>query len=81
MLSLADQIVLDVFRRYLVTSGEMLCFHGKWLEEHGASLRRLTAIKLITKEDFQGGYSLTDAGYAAVQNTDEMTTSDKVTVT
>ena len=72
MLSLNDQLVLDVFRRYLVTPGEMLCFHGKWLEEHGESLRHLTAIKLITKEHFKGGYSLTDAGYTAIHNTDQI---------
>lgn len=70
MLSLNDQLVLDAFRRYLVTPGEMLCFHGKWLEEHGETLRHLTAIDLITKEHFSGSYSLTDAGYTLIQETD-----------
>ena len=68
MLSSADQTVLDVFRRYLVTPGEMLCFHGTWLDDHRDSLRHLTARKLITKDQFKGGYSLTEAGFAAVQN-------------
>jgi hypothetical protein len=76
MLSLADQIVLNIFRRYLVTPGEMLCFHGNWLDEHDDSLRHLTATKLITKEQFKGAYSLTEAGYAAIQGTDEMAESD-----
>ena len=78
MLSLADQIALDIFRSYLVTPGEMLCFHGKWLEEHGDSLRHLTAIKLITKEHFKGAYSLTDAGYAALHVTDGTAIPGKV---
>jgi hypothetical protein len=69
MLTLADQTVLSVFRHYLVTPGEMLCFHGKWLDDHRESLRQLTARKLITKEQFQGGYSLTEAGFAALQTT------------
>lgn len=70
MLSLNDQLALDVFRRYLVTPGEILCFHGQWLEEHGESLRHLTSIKLIIKEHFNGSYSLTDAGYTLIHNTD-----------
>lgn len=80
MLSRSDQLVLDVFRRYLVTPGEMLCFHGKWLEEHGESFRHLTSIKLINKEHFQGSYSLTDAGYAAIQSTEEVAISDPARV-
>jgi hypothetical protein len=67
MLKLADQNVLEVFRRYLVVPGEMLCFHGKWLDDHRESLRHLTARRLITKEEFKGGYSLTDAGFAAIK--------------
>jgi hypothetical protein len=44
----------------------MLCFHGPHLEQHGDSLRRLTAQGLLTKERFAGGYSLTSAGFAAM---------------
>ena len=45
----------------------MLCFHGNWFDEHVESLRHLTAEKLLTKEQFSGGYSLTRSGFAAVQ--------------
>ena len=46
----------------------MLCFHGPWFDEHRESLRHLTAIKLVTKEQFEGGYSLTKTGFAALQD-------------
>jgi hypothetical protein len=68
MFSKADLAVLDVFRTYLVTPGEMLCFHGPWFDEHRESLCHLTAIKLVAKEQFAGGYSLTKTGFAALQS-------------
>jgi hypothetical protein len=46
----------------------MLCFHGPWFDEHRESLRHLTAIKLVTKEQFASGYSLTKTGFAALQS-------------
>jgi RIO-like serine/threonine protein kinase len=67
MLSTAEQSVLGAFRQYLMGPGEMLCFHGKFLEEHTETLRRLTARKLISKEKFKGGYSLTATGFSALQ--------------
>jgi hypothetical protein len=67
MLSTSEQTVLGVFREYLVAPGEMLCFHGKWYQDHEAPLRQLTAKKLLTKEHFRGGYSLTEAGFAAIR--------------
>jgi hypothetical protein len=67
MMSTTEQSVLGVFRQYLMGPGEMLCFHGKFLEDHVEPLRRLTARKLITKEKFKGGYSLTATGFAAMQ--------------
>ena len=69
MFSKADLAVLDTFRGYLVTPGEMLCFHGDWFDEHRESLCRLTAKKLLVKEQFKGGYSLTKTGFAALQGT------------
>ena len=67
MLSTAEQSVLSVFRQYQLTPGKMLCFHGKWYEEHEEPIRRLTAKNLLTKEDFRGGYSLTENGFAALR--------------
>jgi hypothetical protein len=67
-LSTTDLVALDIFRTYLVKQGQMLCFHGPILEKHGDSLRRMTADGLLKKERFAGGYSLTAAGFAAMQN-------------
>jgi hypothetical protein len=67
MLSTTEQSVMGVFRQFLTGPGEMLCFHGKFLQDHAEPLRRLTARKLISKEKFKGGYSLTARGFAALQ--------------
>lgn len=62
-----EQAVLDVFQAYMVSSGEMLCFHGPLREVHADPLQRLIEQKLLVKERFKDGYSLTDAGYAAMR--------------
>jgi hypothetical protein len=67
MLTTAEETVLNVFREYQLTPGKMLCFHGKWYEEHEAPLRHLIAKNLLNKEEFRGGYSLTETGFAAVR--------------
>ncbi|MEX2316075.1 MAG: hypothetical protein WD669_02915 [Pirellulales bacterium] len=67
-MSTIDLTPLDEFRTYLMRPGQMLCFHGPTLEKHGESLRRLAAQGLLKKERFAGGYSLTAAGFAAMQN-------------
>ena len=81
MFSKTDLAVFDVFRSYLVAPGEMLCFHGKWFDEHRESLRHLTAEKLLTKEQFKGGYSLTQNGFAALQDTAALTGRKRFTTT
>ena len=58
--------VLAVFRSFMVSAGEMLCFHGPQLEKHGPTLRQLTEKNLVIKEQFAGGYSLTRAGFEAM---------------
>jgi hypothetical protein len=66
-----EQTALSVFRKYLIEPGQMLCFHGPSLEEHGESLRQLTAQGMLTKDKFDGGYSLTRAGFAAMNDCHE----------
>jgi hypothetical protein len=68
MLSASEQCVLQFFREFLVTPGQMLCFHGPDLEKHRAGLQQLTDKELLVKERFKGGYSLTDAGFAAMKD-------------
>ena len=62
----AHESTLDVFRKYLVSTGEMLCFNGTNLEEHQDSLKQMTALGLLTKENVSGGYSLTKSGFTAM---------------
>lgn len=67
MLSQSEERTLQAFRKYLVTPGEMLCFYGSDLEKHRAALKTLTDKKLLVKERFKGGYSLTHEGFAAMK--------------
>jgi hypothetical protein len=67
MLTSAEQSVLDVFRQYLVTQGEMLCFHGPMWEKHKTSLGKLTDRNMLVKEQFEGGYCLTETGFLAMK--------------
>ena len=66
LLSTAEQRVLSTFRRFLMTPGQMLCFSGPDLKQDEATLQRLTDKEFLIKEGFEGGYSLTQAGFAAM---------------
>jgi hypothetical protein len=65
--SASEQRVFRTFRQYLMTPGKMLCFSGPDLERHTATLNLLTDKKLLVKEKFKGGYSLTPAGFEAMK--------------
>jgi hypothetical protein len=67
VLSDAEQRALRAFQQYQVTVGQMLCFHGPKLKTYRSALRQLTEKELLVKEKFKGGYSLTSAGFAAMQ--------------
>lgn len=67
MLSTTEEKVLDVFRQYRVKTGQMLCFYGPQRERLEAPLRSLIERKLLEKDSFPGGYSLTRAGFAAMK--------------
>jgi hypothetical protein len=64
----SEQSALAVFRKYLIEPGEMLCFHGLFLDDNRDSLRCLTEQGLLSKDKFKGGYTLTKAGFAAMQH-------------
>ena len=66
LLSTSEQRVLRTFRRFLMTPGQMLCFYGPNLEQEKATLERLAGKELLVKETFKGGYSLTRAGFVAM---------------
>ena len=60
-----------------MTPGRMLCFSGPNLERDTAALELLADKKLLVKESFTGGYSLTEAGFAVMRDSeiDDGTTS------
>jgi len=53
-----------------MTPGQMLCFSGPNLERDTAALHQLTDKKLLVKEKFKGGFSLTQAGFAAMKESE-----------
>lgn len=64
----AEKSVLEVFRRYLVAPGKMLCFYGQDLEKLHEPLAQLTEKRLLIAESFRGAYSLTKAGFSAMRD-------------
>ena len=67
-LSSSEQAVLAVFRKYLMLPGKMLCLSKADLESFSRPLAELTSKRLLVAERFQGGYSLTETGFAAMQD-------------
>ena len=67
-LSSNEIAVLDVFRRYLMSPGKMLCFSNPQLECFEEPLAQLTGRGLLIQEGFPGGYSLTEQGFAAMKD-------------
>jgi len=49
-----------------MTPGRMLCFYGPNLKKNKSTLDRMTDKDLLVKEKFKGAYSLTPAGFAAM---------------
>lgn len=68
LLSSAEKSVLRTFQQYLLTPGKMLCFFGTNLEKNKAALRQLTEKQFLVKESFKGAYSLTAAGFEAMNS-------------
>lgn len=68
MLTTNEQRVLQTFRKFRVPAGKMLCFYGATLKRHKAALRQLTDKEMLIKEQFEGGYSLTATGFAAMRD-------------
>lgn len=66
-LSETERSVLVVFRKYLMTPGQMLCLGSADLETLKLAISDLTSNGLLVAEARPGGYSLTDRGYAAMK--------------
>ncbi len=68
MFSASEQRVLRTFRQFLMTPGQMLCFSGPDLKQYEPTLDGLIDKEVLVKEKTKGGYSLTRAGFAAMNN-------------
>lgn len=66
-LSTAQRSVLTTFKRFRMTPGQMLCFSRSDEDAFRAPLTELAAGGYLVTERFQGGYSLTASGFAAMQ--------------
>ena len=64
----SERSVLRKFRQFLMTPGQMLCFYGPDLQKHKEALRNLTEADLLVREQFDGAYSLTPAGFEAMKS-------------
>lgn len=62
--------VLSVFRKFRTSPGQMLCFSSSDIVVFRMPLAELADNGLLIAEKFQGGYSLTQAGFAAIRNGD-----------
>ena len=67
-LSPAELAVLDVYRKFRMGSGQMLCFSSADIVVFREPLAQLATNGLLVAEKFQGGYSLTHAGFAAMRD-------------
>jgi hypothetical protein len=67
-LSSTELSVLEVFRRFRMGPGQMLCFSRADVEALHAPLKELANNGLLVAEEFNGGYSLTPAGFNAMKD-------------
>jgi len=67
VLTTAEKSVLDVYRKFLMSRGEMLCFNGTNLKKHKPAIGQLIKKGMLIEESFKGGYSLTNDGYKAMK--------------
>lgn len=70
-LSAGERRVLNVFRKFLMAPGQMLCFYGTDLAQMRTPISQLIDKDLLVAEKFKGGYSLTQAGFVAMKNAEE----------
>lgn len=66
-LSAGELSVLGLFQRYLMTPGKMLCLTSADMQAFHKPLAQLTTRGMLVAESHEGGYSLTESGFAAMQ--------------
>jgi hypothetical protein len=60
--------VLRIFRRFLMAPGQMLCLTAPDVASLMPALNSLMLSGFLMSEEFQGRYSLTQAGYHLMRN-------------
>ena len=65
-LSPSEINVLSIFRKYLMTPGQMLCLNNADLISMKTPLEKLVASRLLVPEASKGGYSLSRDGFEAM---------------
>ena len=68
VLSDTERSVLNIFRRFQMETGQMLCLSRSEVETFHQPLAELADRGLIVAEKFAGGYSLTPNGFAAMRS-------------
>ncbi len=66
-LSKSELRVLETFRRYLMSPGQMLCFNGQDIESMRDGLEKLIDSGMLIAEGSRGAYSLTRQGFDAMK--------------
>lgn len=67
VITVAERRILDTYQQYLITPGQMLCFAGPNFERDKKTLEQMSDKELLTRESFDGGYSLTKSGFVAMK--------------
>ena len=80
-MSPTERRVLEIFRQFLMTPGQMLCFNSQQLQSYRVAIEKLIDNDLLLKASYKGGYSLTKAGYEMMkglgESSDERSSSTK----
>ena len=63
--------VLKLFRKYLMTPGQMLCLSPPDVATMGSALESMVSRGMLVPESFKGGYSLTRVGFDAMHDLSE----------
>jgi len=59
--------VLRIFRQFLMAPGLMLVINSPQLKTYRTAINALIEKDLLVKEQFKGGYSLTDGGFEVMK--------------
>ena len=66
-LSASEQRVLQVFRKFRVGPGQMLCLNSNDQKRFRSSLQKLLSKNVLVRETFKGAYSLTPEGFTVMR--------------